>query len=132
MTKKRNKILEKILNSITPEEHARYEQMIEKSISRSEELKNQGYKWNTDKSYSIKLLRDHGHKPIGITNVMCEETFIFNSKEECDKAHWEMQVQERLVDGWWYSKEEFEKMLSTEPMFQQKNGKPKIYWLNED
>ncbi len=82
----KSKIAEEILSRITPEEHAKFERQIEEDMAFQEMLYEQGYRYNTDKSYSIKLLNDAGHFPIGITTMMCEETFIFKLEKEATKA----------------------------------------------
>lgn len=53
--------------------------------------------YGTPDSVLLKMVREAGFKPIGITLMMCEETFIFKGNKEAKEA-WEMFSPE----GWWY------------------------------
>ena len=123
--KKQINLIDEIIKelNIDPVTQKRIDETMEKQICDITELEAQGYKFNTDKSYSLKLIRDHGYNPIGITTIICEETFIFETEEEASEAHNDLQVIHEVVDGWWYSKIGFEKALET------LNEEPKVYWL---
>src|SRR5690349_3056050 len=86
-------------------------------LARERWIEEQGYEWNTDKSYSLKLLNEAGYFPIGITSYACEETFIFKTKKEAKKA-WKSHV--LGFDGWFYSKRDFEKEVMTDEYFKSK------------
>ena len=89
-------------------------------------LYEQGYRYNTDKSYSLKLLNDAGYFPIGITTMMCEETFIFKTEKEATKA-WKSGVLGN--EGWFYGKKAFKKALE---QYEKDMGyKNEIFWLDE-
>lgn len=109
-------IIEEYLSQISEEDKLRMEKEIEEDIQFQEQLIKDGYKWNTDKSYSLKLLNDAGYYPIGITYYYGEETFIFSSARKAKKA-WNIRV--LGYDGWWYSEKKFRKI----------KGSEKIYWL---
>ncbi len=66
--------------------------------------------YGTDKSESVEKLRNAGFNPIGITNMLCEETFIFNTDEEAQKAfeYFEKNPVGDVIQGWWYGIVEFE------------------------
>lgn len=98
---KKNNIVREILNSLTPEENFELERQGLESEAYQRWLEENGYEWNTPKSISIKILKDNGFNPIGITCYGCEETFIFNTREELNRAHKKCQ---NTVDGWWYTK----------------------------
>ena len=87
-------------------------------------LEEQGYEWNTDKSYSLKLLNEAGYFPTGICNLACEETFIFKTEKEAQKA-WKSRI--LGYEGWWYGKKNFLKYL--EEHERDFETKVKIYWL---
>lgn len=53
--------------------------------------------YGTPDSYLLKLVQQAGFKPIGITVLYCEETFIFKSKQEAINA-----AEKFLPEGWWY------------------------------
>lgn len=120
----RSNIIQEILDRITPEEHAEFERQMKEDMAFQEMLHEQGYRYNTDKSYSIKLLNDAEHFPIGITTMLCEETFIFKSEKEANKA-WKSRVLGN--DGWFYGKKSFKKALE---QYEKDMGyKNEIYWL---
>ena len=51
----------------------------------------------TPESSLLKKVREANFKPIGITVMMCEETFIFRTVKEA-LAAWDMFA----PNGWWY------------------------------
>jgi hypothetical protein len=120
----KSKIAEEILSRITPEEHSKFQRQLEEDRAFQEMIYEQGYRYNTDKSYSIKLLNDAGHFPIGITTMMCEETFIFKLEKEATKA-WKSGVLGN--DGWFYGKRSFQKAL--EDYEKDMNKRNEIFWL---
>ena len=122
----RSKVVQDMLDRITPEEHAEFKKQIEEGSAFQDMLYEQGYRYSTDKSYSLKLLNDAGHFPIGITIMMCEETFIFNTEKEADKA-----CESGVLgnDGWFYGKRNFQKDLDK---YEKDMGyKNEIFWLDE-
>ena len=121
----RSKAVQDILDRITPEEHAEFKKQIEEGIAFQDMLYEQGYRYNTDKSYSLKLLNDAGHFPIGLTTMICEETFIFKTEKEADKA-----CESGVLgnEGWFYGKKAFKKALE---QYEKDMGyKNEIFWLD--
>ena len=94
----------------------------------------------TDKSESLKIIQEAGFNPIGITTMMCEETFIFNTEEEASKAFEYFETNRRanidkheyLPDGWWYGLVDFE-LYHRKYVWDFYEGvdddAPKIHWL---
>ena len=121
----RNKVVQDILDGISKEQSEKFKKQIEKDITFQDILYEQGYRYNTDKSYSLKLLNDAGHFPIGITTMMCEETFIFKTEKEANKS-WKSGVLGN--DGWFYSKRSFQKAL--EQYKKDMGYKNEIFWLD--
>ena len=122
----RSKVVQDMLDRITPEEHAEFKKQIEEGIAFQDMLYEQGYRYNTDKSYSLKLLNATGYFPIGITTMMCEETFIFKTEKEADKA-----CESGVLgnEGWFYGKKAFKKALE---QYEKDMGyKNEIFWLDE-
>jgi hypothetical protein len=70
---------------------------------------------------------DEGFNPIAITIMNCEETFVFETKEESIEA-----FNKFSPDCWWYSKEEF-KTSYLRYVYDVYDGDinraPKVYWL---
>ena len=122
----RSKAVQDMLDRITPEEHAEFKKQIEEGIAFQDMLYEQGYRYNTDKSYSLKLLNDAGYFPIGLTTMICEETFIFKTEKEADKA-----CESGVLgnEGWFYGKKAFKKALE---QYEKDMGyKNEIFWLDE-
>lgn len=90
--------------------------------------------YNTDKSVSLKTIRDAGFNPIGITVMICEETFIFNTDEEAQKAfeYFEKNPVKDVIQGWWYGLVDFE-LARQKYVLDMYEGieadAPTIYWL---
>lgn len=122
----RSKIITDLLFNITKEEQEAIDIRIEADMAFLADLKAKGHKWGTTTSYSLKLIKEQGFNPIGITTMMCEETFIFETAEECAKAHQTCQVDNNIADGWWYGKADFEKALVD---YENQFGKITVYWL---
>jgi hypothetical protein len=93
----RSKFLEEILFSITPEEQAEFDAMIEAQRKWHKAHPDYNERYGTDKSYWLEEIRAKGFNPIGISVMLCEETIIFATKEESDLA-WK----EFSPEGWWY------------------------------
>ena len=81
--------------------------------------------------YVIDLIKKAGHNLIGVCQMMMEDTFIFETKEEADKAYEELELEpkdkEIKVSGFWYSKDEIDDAISSYE--KNYNYTPKIYWL---
>lgn len=103
---------------------------------------NMGYKdpdsnsnrtYGTDKSELLKKVIDAGFKPIAITIMICEETFVFKTNKEATEAY--MSISEN--DGWWYGLDGKYPWNQTWKEYVDKHydgdesKAPKVYWLNE-
>lgn len=58
---------------------------------------------------SINLIKSYGFNPIGVSQMYCEDTFIFEKEEEAKSAYLKLEKELKLMQGWFYSKEDFEK-----------------------
>ena len=114
----------KRMDERTEEEKKQSEKEVYDFLAEQRWLEEQGYEWNTDKSYSLKLLNEAGYFPIGICNLACEETFIFKTEKEAQKA-WKSRI--LGYEGWWYGKKNFLKYL--EEYERDFETKVKVYWL---
>jgi hypothetical protein len=76
--------------------------MMDKYNEYQEEMEENFDAYGTPDSVLLKLVREAGFKPIGITVMMCEETFIFKGRKEAKEA-WKMFAPE----GWWYGLDDF-------------------------
>jgi len=87
---------------------------------------HEGY--GTPNSSLLKKIREAGFKPIGITTVICEETFIFKGKQEAQEA-----ADMFLPEGWWYdfaSWEETRKEYVKKFYGGDEEAAPTVYWLD--
>jgi hypothetical protein len=126
---KRSKILQEILDSITPEEKARMDAMFEAHKKWHEEHPDHKERYGTDRSYWLDSIRAKGFNPIGITVMTCEETIIVETQEEKEAA-WEAFKPE----GWWYTVNEWEETRNwyvNEAYEGVEADAPKVYCLDE-
>lgn len=79
-------------------------------------------------SESIKKLRENGHNPIAVTQMYCEETFIFETDEEAKTALLLFNDSEgKCFYGWWHGREDFMKVVEEYEFVYP--DKILIYWL---
>lgn len=87
--------------------------------------------YGTPDSVLLKMVREQGFKPIGITIMMCEETFIFKGTKEAKEA-WEMFKPE----GWWYGLGDFWKdwddYLKQMGEYDYEEADVAIHWLDKN
>ncbi len=59
--------------------------------------------------FDLEILKSAGYKPIAVTTMMCENTFVFETQDEADRAfeQFEKYPQDECISGWWYCKESF-------------------------
>ena len=79
----------------------------------------------------INIIKKHGFNPIAVTQMMFEETFVFETEDEATKAHSMLEncKGKSKVVGWWYGKEYY---LKTVKDYEEKMGcKVLTYWLND-
>ena len=87
-------------------------------------------KYGTPDSRLLAEIMNAGFKPIAITVMMCEETFVFKSNAEVQLA-WE----KFKPEGWWYSLSDFD--ASREQYVKEMYGgdvdqAPLVYWLDKN
>jgi hypothetical protein len=89
--------------------------------------------YGTDKSELLADIIKAGFKPIAITVMICEETFIFETEDEAHRAHKAMNTNE----GWWYGLDgkypwkETREQYVREHYEGEESKAPKIYWLKK-
>ena len=86
--------------------------------------------YGTPDSTLLKKVREAGFKPIGISVILCEETFIFKSEAEAEDA-----AHIFLPEGWWYgfaSWEETRQEYVKEMYGGDEDLAPPVYWLNKN
>lgn len=80
----------------------------------------------------LDILISNGYKPIAVSQVYMEDTFVFETEEEAKRAYHQFERSESgkfmdLCCGWWYGKERF---LKTVKQYEEEyNEEILIYWL---
>lgn len=81
----------------------------------------------------IDIVRNAGFNLIGVTQFMFYTAFIFETHEEAMEAHAALEnIDEPLVSGWWYGKEELPKAIHIYKESYPVNDRDfevKIFWL---
>lgn len=93
-------------------------------------LQEIGDNYGKPTSLLLKEIVSAGYKPIGITVMMCEETFIFKNKLDAEAA-----ARKFLPEGWWYGYSEFidaYEQYVNENYKKDKDLAPTIYWLDKN
>ncbi len=86
--------------------------------------------YGTPNSVLLKEIIAAGFKPIAITVMMCEETFVFKGKWDADAA-----ARKFMPEGWWYGYSDF---IDEYEQYVKKNYgydrdlAPTIYWLDKN
>ena len=81
-------------------------------------------------SVLFKEIQTAGFKPIGITVMMCEETFIFKGSDEAERA-----AKMFLPEGWWY---DFSSWIDARKVYVKESYRgidddaPIVYWLDHN
>lgn len=82
---------------------------------------------------SLDILKINGFKPIAVTQMFFEETFVFETDEEATAAFEKFEkfgTGTREIMGWWYGKDNF--LKTVEEYEKDFDTKVKIYWLNNE
>lgn len=91
--------------------------------------------YNTDRTLDsfeneLKLIRDNGFNPIAVTQLYFEDTFVFETFEEAEKAFKTLEENNRTVVGFWYDKYDFfDAVRKYEKDYSNDNIRVKIIWL---
>lgn len=56
--------------------------------------------------HDLKILREHGFNPIGVSQMYCYDTFIFETTEEANRVYEEIERPKKILCANWYGKEE--------------------------
>lgn len=55
----------------------------------------------------LKIIKEHGYKPIAVAQMYFEDVFIFETKDEAEKARQELDMDKAIVGGYWWDKPTF-------------------------
>lgn len=79
---------------------------------------------------NISLLKSLGYNPIGVSQMLFEDTFVFETEEEAKKAYEHAEVELKMIQGWFYSKEGYSKAVE-DYKERLKMNPPEIVWISE-
>jgi hypothetical protein len=93
--------------------------------------------WNHNRSVEdfrkqISILRKHGYNPIAVSQMICEDVFVFETPEEAQRAAQELEFNDdeskNKLQAWWYGRDEF---LITVQEYEEQwpDCKVLIHWL---
>ena len=94
------------------------DEKITKEVNDHFEKIEQQYKWMEENNipqdlrkyyFDLEVLKTHGYKPVAVTTMMCENTFVFETQDEADRAYLEFERHPKgeYISGWWHGKEDF-------------------------
>lgn len=59
----------------------------------------------------LEVIRQAGFKPIAVTQMYFEDTFVFETEEEANQAFTVLETSQNKVCGWWHGREDFLKSV---------------------
>ena len=74
---------------------------------------------------NLEIIRSAGFKPIAVTQMMFEDTFVFETDKESTEAYNLLEIGGEVC-GWWYGREDFLQEVSD---YEKGGSKVLIYWL---
>lgn len=86
--------------------------------------------FGTDESENLKIIKQHGFKPIAITIFMGEEVIVFRTSDEAAEAFKQL-TEITGNDCWWYGLDGFKKEYEWYKTHFEPDDVPLVYWLPE-
>jgi hypothetical protein len=96
-------------------------------------------KYNHDRPLSefdqqLSLIRDAGFKPIAVSQMCLEDTFVFKTPKEAEKAYrmLERNTKEKWIGkvvGWWYGEQDFKQEVKKYERENDGYSKVLVHWL---
>lgn len=81
----------------------------------------------------IDLLKSNGYNPIAVTQMFMENTFVFETDKEANKAYVQFEQNHKndnLIVGWWYGRESFKQAVAEYESNNDGYSFVKIYWID--
>ena len=79
----------------------------------------------------INIIRNAGFKPIAVSQMYFEDTFVFEKSDEANKAYKQLEdCDDTKVVGWWYGKGDFEKAVKEYENENDGYSKVRVHWLD--
>jgi hypothetical protein len=80
----------------------------------------------------IEIVKNAGFNPIAVTQLYFEDTFVFETADEANRAYKALEdCEDTKVVGWWYGKEDFEKTVAEYEAKSSGEWKVLVYWIDE-
>ncbi len=108
------KELDDLLGPIDPKIAKEMDEWFEEIERRQRWMEENNISKDLQKFYfDLEILKSAGYKPIAVTTMMCENTFVFETQDEANRAflQFEKHPQGECISGWWYGREDFSKAL---------------------
>lgn len=96
-------------------------------------------KYNHDRLLSdfdqqLSLIRDAGFKPIAVSQIYLEDTFVFKTPEEAESAYriLERDTKEKWIGkvvGWWHGEQDFKREVEKYERENDGYSKVLVHWL---
>ena len=84
----------------------------------------------SDFQESIDILKAAGYKPIAVSQIYFEDTFIFETDEEAEKAYNKFEHTDCDIIGWWYGKDTFLQQVKKYEEEAHNDVKVLVHWLD--
>lgn len=91
---------------------------------------------------NLKFLHKAGFNPIAVTQMYFEDTYVFKTKKEANRAYkqFEKDLQfkknsknkKKRIVGWWYGKKDFLDEVKRYETDNNGYSKVKVYWLDKE
>lgn len=76
---------------------------------------------------SINKIKEYGFNPIGVSQIYFEDTFVFETDEEAKKAFQLLEVEHKVVQGWFYGRDLYE--FTVKRYEKERDRKVLTFWL---
>jgi hypothetical protein len=86
-----------------------------------------------DFQYELEILRRSGFKPIAVSQMVFEDTFLFETEAEAHRAYKQLELEEGSLVGWFYGREDFKQAVEDYEMMSiddEEKTHVLIHWLS--
>lgn len=87
----------------------------------------------SDFEEQIEILRNHQYNPIAVSQLFCEDVFVFETDDEARRASAELEFNEdkskNKLQAWWYGRQHFNEVVSKYES--DLDCKVRIHWLKQ-
>lgn len=80
-----------------------------------------------DFTVQLDTIRGYGFNPIGVSQMMLEDVYIFETEKEAWEGYCKIELDNAELCGWWYSKDDF--LKAVDGYEADTEYKVKVYWI---